>query len=409
MATYHRDDVAPSAIHPAAFIGDTDPSLDADNHVAANKLWIDTTGSTVVVKARNVANDGWDVVASLKHTDLTDLTTGDPHTQYLAKALGTVKGDLAVYNGTAWVALPAGANGDFLAADSTDPTGLVWQATTAGAHVISDDGSDMAQEQILEFVGFTLTDVPGTPGTTRVTNAGIVNPMTTAGDLIVGGASGVPTRMAKGADDDYLRIDPTTHLLEWGPLPAGGTGTVTSVDVTVPALMSVTGVPLTTSGTIAIDFDTQTANKVLASATAGGAAAPAFRALVAADIPTNLRRMSIAFQFGDGTNAIDSATEREQWLELNFDCTIEGYTLLADAAGSIVVDLWYDTYANYPPVVGDSICAAALPTLASAIKTQDTTLTGWTTTLQRGRVLKAHVNSAGTVKAVTLTLDVIKT
>lgn len=411
MSTYHHALVEPDAIHPVAFVGGTDPSGTPANNVAAHKLWIDTTGSTFKIKKRNATNDGWDIVASLTHADLTGLTTGDPHTQYLAKALGTVKGDVLVYNGSAWVALPAGTDGFLLAADSTAAEGVAWQSgDVLGAHVISDAGVDMTQEPVLDFVGFTLADVPGTPGVTRVTNAGIINPMTTQDDIIIGGAAGAPARLAKGSNGQSLGINGSGHLYWYTPA-APGTGTVTSVDVSVApsGIFDVSGGPITGAGTIAISMDTQTANKVLASATSGGAATPAFRALVAADIPTNLRRMSIAFQFGDGTNAIDSSTEREQWLELNFDCTIEGHTLLADSVGSIVVDLWKDVYANYPPTNADSICAAAKPTLASTQKAQDSTLTGWTTALARGDILKVHIDSASTVKACTLTLRIIKT
>ena len=42
-----------------------------------------------------------------------------------------------------------------------------------------------------------------------------INPMTTAADLIVGGAAGVPTRLGKGADGQVLTVDPATHLLTW--------------------------------------------------------------------------------------------------------------------------------------------------------------------------------------------------
>lgn len=128
----------------------------------------------------------------------------------------------------------------------------------------------------------------------------------------------------------------------------------------------------------------------------------------ASGVTANHRRASIEFQLGDGITVI-TTSEREQWIECNFDGTIEGVTLLADVSGSIVVDIWKDTYTNYPPVVGDSICASALPTLSSAQKSQDLTLTGWTTGITRGDVLKIHVNSASLVHSVTLSLRVIKT
>ncbi len=68
-------------------------------------------------------------------------------------------------------------------------------------------------------------------------------------------------------------------------VPTGGTGTVTSVALTVPAEFSVAGSPVTTSGTLAVTKATQTANTVFAGPTTGSAAAPAFRAVVPADLP----------------------------------------------------------------------------------------------------------------------------
>ncbi len=44
---------------------------------------------------------------------------------------------------------------------------------------------------------------------------GFANPMTAAGDLIVGGAAGAAGRLAAGSDRQSFRIDPTTHLPVW--------------------------------------------------------------------------------------------------------------------------------------------------------------------------------------------------
>jgi len=73
---------------------------------------------------------------------------------------------------------------------------------------------------------------------------------------------------------------------------AGGSGTVTSVGLTMPAEFSVSGSPVTTSGTLAVTEATQTANTVYAGPTSGGAAAPGYRALVSADIPNNAANTS---------------------------------------------------------------------------------------------------------------------
>ena len=83
---------------------------------------------------------------------------------------------------------------------------------------------------------------------------------------------------------------------------SGGGGTVTSVAVSAPAdVFNVSGSPVTTSGAIALTFDNQAANTLLAGPTSGAAASPAFRGLVGTDIPTNaldsthLKAKSVAF------------------------------------------------------------------------------------------------------------------
>lgn len=65
-----------------------------------------------------------------------------------------------------------------------------------------------------------------------------------------------------------------------------GSGTVTSVGLSLPAIFSVSGSPVTTSGTLSASLANQSANRVFAGPTSGGAATPAFRALVADDIPS---------------------------------------------------------------------------------------------------------------------------
>ena len=80
--------------------------------------------------------------------------------------------------------------------------------------------------------------------------------------------------------------DGTSAYSMTGAITGGGTGTVTSVALDLPAsVFTVSGSPVTSSGTLSGSFNTQSANMVLAGPTTGSAAVPAFRALVAADIP----------------------------------------------------------------------------------------------------------------------------
>jgi hypothetical protein len=114
----------------------------------------------------------------------------------------------------------------------------------------------------------------------------------------------------------------------------------------------------------------------------------------------------------DGVIAVilDTPTADDQLdVVIPFTCVITDVTLLADVSGSIVVDIWKDTYANFPPVVGDAITnPASYPTLSTAIKSVDSTLTGWTTALTEGDTLRFNVNSAATVTRVLLSLGVIR-
>ncbi|HEY1804955.1 MAG TPA: hypothetical protein VGG45_10795 [Terracidiphilus sp.] len=82
----------------------------------------------------------------------------------------------------------------------------------------------------------------------------------------------------------FLVYDGTEYQLIGGT-GSSSSGTVTSVALTVPARQSVSGSPITSSGTLAITDNNETANEVFAGPSSGSAATPGFRALVPADLP----------------------------------------------------------------------------------------------------------------------------
>lgn len=65
----------------------------------------------------------------------------------------------------------------------------------------------------------------------------------------------------------------------------GGSGTVTSVGLSLPSELSVSGSPVTTTGTLSATWASQTQAKVMASP-ASSTGTPSFRALAATDVPT---------------------------------------------------------------------------------------------------------------------------
>jgi hypothetical protein len=87
-----------------------------------------------------------------------------------------------------------------------------------------------------------------------------------------------------------------TVELDYPDQPVGTVagGSVLSVALTAPVQFTIAGSPVTTTGTLAISWATQTANLVLAGPGSGSAAAPTFRSLVAADIPTLSYAKSVA-------------------------------------------------------------------------------------------------------------------
>lgn len=66
---------------------------------------------------------------------------------------------------------------------------------------------------------------------------------------------------------------------------SGQCGTVMSVALSLPSIFSVSGSPITSSGTLSASLASQSANLVFAGPSSGVAAAPSFRALVGADLP----------------------------------------------------------------------------------------------------------------------------
>jgi hypothetical protein len=93
------------------------------------------------------------------------------------------------------------------------------------------------------------------------------------------------------------------------------------------------------------------------------------------------------------------------YIEMPFAMTIEAVRLVSSVSGSIVVDIWKDTYANFPPTDADSITSSTPPTLTTATKAEDTDLTSWTTALAKGDWLVFNVDSVTSCVLVTLSLS----
>ena len=209
-----------------------------------------------------------------------------------------------------------------------------------------------------------------------------------------------------GGTTTFLRADATFAA------PAGGSGTgdvvgpASAVDGEIALFDSTTGKLLKrATGT----GPAKVTSGVLSAAAIDLSGSEVTGTLASARLATQQKTRAITVVFGTGSAVITAGLKT--YVSCPYTGTITGARLLAvDASvtsGSIVIDVWKDTYANYPPVVGDSITASAKPTLSSATKSDDTTLTGWTTAVTAGDVFGFNVDSASLVTQVALQLTLV--
>lgn len=127
----------------------------------------------------------------------------------------------------------------------------------------------------------------------------------------------------------------------------------------------------------------------------------------AATISSVFKVAEIIFIVDGGGNPITAGLKG--FVKIPFACSIDQIDLYADQAGSVVVDIYKDVYANFPPTLADTITAAAKPTLVASDKYQDAVLTGWTTAIVAGDILAYNIDSSVTITSLTITMKVTRT
>ena len=116
--------------------------------------------------------------------------------------------------------------------------------------------------------------------------------------------------------------------------------------------------------------------------------------------------IGIEFVIDGGGAAI--TTGIKGYLEVPFACTVNTWTLLADTSGSITVDVYSDTYANYGTNTS-MVGTGTKPAIASATKAQSSPASWTTTTIAAGNIVGFNVTAATTVTRVTISLKVTRT
>ncbi len=173
----------------------------------------------------------------------------------------------------------------------------------------------------------------------------------------------------------------------WTPAAAAAGG-VTSVAMTVPAFLSIAGSPVTTTGTLAV--------------TLSGTALPIANGGTAR---TTRPTVKIASCVVDGFGAAPSTGVVFGCdVEIPANCTVTGWYITSRTSGSIVLDVWVDDLAAFPPTVADTYAGSEKPTLSAATFNSDVALSTWTTALVAGDIVSFNVDSASTLTTAVVTL-----
>jgi len=265
-----------------------------------------------------------------------------------------------------------GGDAGFTYNKTTDSATLVGSLTVGGVNATTGTDYQINSTSVLNattlgsgVVNSSLTSV-GTLGALTVDNIGIdANTISSStGDIIL-----APTTAIRAASNTPIRFYDSDNSNYVGLIAAA---TVTSnYTLTLPAAIG-------------------NANEILQYSASGVGA-----------FVSNTRTLN--FVIDGGGSAITTGVKGH--IVLDGDYTVTGWTVIADQSGSIVVDVNRATYTNFPTTA--SIAGTELPTLSSAQKAEDLTLSSWTTTLSARDVLEFEVDSASTVERVTVALRLV--
>lgn len=104
---------------------------------------------------------------------------------------------------------------------------------------------------------------------------------------------------------------------------------------------------------------------------------------------------------------LEITTGTKGYINVPYAGTILSATLIADVTGSIVVDVYKLAFST-TTLPTASITASAKPTISSAKGSQNSTLTGWTTTFSANDTFGFNVDYCSTITKATLELKVLR-
>lgn len=235
-----------------------------------------------------------------------------------------------------------------VASISTD-TGLTIHFAATTGHTIGDKWSVTATNTVGSISLYSTASCATPP---EPCNVSILAPPALTGPYYLRMPASPPT------SNTFLKatsIAGTEWQTTWD---AGASGTVTSVGMTVPSILSVSGSPITNVGTLAVTLATESANTIFAGPTSGGAATPTFRALNLADLPASALlnadssgSYTLTTSYADVPGVTVTATRGGTWLigiSVNFgqnalDTNMSAQLVVAGSAQSNPITLFATT------------------------------------------------------------------
>jgi hypothetical protein len=277
-----------------------------------------------------------------------------------------------------------------------EETGVVRDDTFA----ISDD---LDRTKQLKFNANSLSADSSVTIAAGASSGNITLTLPTASGTLVTSAGETPSfstiQCPSGTSPTADSASDTLTLVEGTGITISGNATTDTITISASG-----GGDLKSDGTVAMtanfNLDSHKLVNVTDPASAQDAATKNY-------VDTNERKEGVIGITIDGGGGVIT-TGVKGYIEAPFSGTIAGWTIVADVSGSCVVDVWKDTYANFPPTVADTIAGSEKPTLSAVQKNQDLTLSTWTTSVTKGDVIGFNVDSATTVTRVTVSLRITK-